>query len=494
MPESRFAKLIEDLILFYLIITKVLEFFGQIHLLSFIGLHPGEVEFIDIIVSMTGLAYVLYRVSLSDIFFGKRNKKIDMILLIAYFFLIANKFVVFSRGSIEHTVLLQDFFSFIIDNMVLIEVIGATIGFFGILLLSIYVAIKVEIIPPSILSALHPEWKNVKKPTKFITVFFVLFGFHIIFFDYVSEWMTRVLDAPLVVIAIFLYVFKIHQIGKSMNTEMMLFKISDVVENSVEQFINLFHSKKTLFLGISMMLVLHLATDVGTFLIPYAIGTEPTSYSLGENHEPLKTLFFADKEVLQDKFSQVILFLVYVFNTLSVLFLMLFPIFIWFIIYVNHTQEKRLIMNFPDYLISLFFSLLVFLRFLPVYSFGSLEAENLLGFDIKTQSALASGNSLTLYFGVAIAVFFFIYVLTKISIIKDILFFVMTLVNLGFFGLYIYYFFNDFFLFYMEFISSLLTSEYFYISIFYMLFLLIKVVFYLGGYISFMISTFKSEN
>ena len=84
MAENPVQKVVEELILIVLILMNVFEF---------LGLLPGDAGFIKVIISMTALGYVLYKVSLSDIFFGTRNQNLDFALIISYFLLIVNKFV-----------------------------------------------------------------------------------------------------------------------------------------------------------------------------------------------------------------------------------------------------------------------------------------------------------------------------------------------------------------------------------------------------------------
>ena len=90
MSSTRSQKIIEEVILITLI---------SMNLLEFTGLLPGEASFVKAIISLTGVGYVLYKSSFSDIFFGEQNKKIDTILMFSYFLMIFNKFIQFSKSS-----------------------------------------------------------------------------------------------------------------------------------------------------------------------------------------------------------------------------------------------------------------------------------------------------------------------------------------------------------------------------------------------------------
>ncbi len=504
MPETITERLLENIIIFYLVITKILQFFGLISILEPIGIYSEVVDFIDIIVSFTGLGYVLYRVSLTDIFFGDRHKYLDIMLVISYFLLILNKFVEFSVlilkelcGDIFCTLLNEDvhkltpFFRLIAENGQNIEIIGFYIGGISIIMLSLYIALKIKVTEPSILDGLHGE--NMGFIKKFITSFLVIVGFYVIFFNITMEWLTRVLDAPLILIAIFFYIFKIHKIGKSMESEATLFKISDVVESLTEKFVGLFHSKKTIFLGISLILVLHMVSDVGSFVIPYVLGTSSQyNADLGENHDALSQIFSRDKVILADPMNEALALFGYALNTFAIIFLMVFPAYMWYIIYLSHTTEKLNAGNFSNLLLAIFYSSLVFYVFLPTYRISGLSsAINLFGVDIQTSSILSAGNSLMNYFGISVIAFFIVYFLLNSAFIKEVALFLTGVINLGFFGLYVYNFFMSIFDFYIVLLQALINNNEYFIGFYLVVFLVVNVMFYVGGYISFVISSFK---
>ncbi len=485
MPKL--TKLVEEIILVILILMNILELFGKL---------PGDVSFIKSIVSVTAIGYVLVKASLTDLFFGERNHTIDLFLVFSYFLLIVNKFVQFAINSVHESHLLQEFFILIIDNAIIIEKFAYYAGTISLLLITLYAVIKVNFNPPSILKAIHGD-KSVNKFSKFITIFFVVLGFYIIFFNLVMEWLTLVLDAPLIVLVLFIYIFKVHNIGKRMENEEILFKVSEFLESFVKAFIDLFHSKHTIFLGITGLLVLHLVSDVGAFIIPYSFGTH-SLYSEGvhENHLSLSTLYNEDKLVEPDLFTRLLLFIGYIMNTIGLSFLMIFPTFIWYVLYVSKINESSEAMKFPGIMMSFFYSCLVYLIFLPVFKTTSSSIVNLYGVDIQTQSILSLGNSVLVYSGIALGVFLFVLILSNFDSLKSLLFFLMSILSLGDFGFYIYNYFSSVLFFYVDFISVLFaqnTIASLFLAGYNVIFLTILLIFYLGGYLSFIISVFKSE-
>ncbi|MBT7440151.1 hypothetical protein HN789_02835 [archaeon] len=497
MSNNRFQKIIEELILIVLI---------SMNLLEFAGLLPGEASFVKAIISVTGLGYVLYKTSLSDIFFGERNRQVDYILLLSYFLMVANKFIQFSKASFHEAELLQEFFLLLITprNEVLITTVCFITGTLILLGLSIYAASKLQIKAPSIMHAIHGESiHNIF--LKFFSVFMIFTSFFVIFFNPVFEWFALVIDAPLIVVVVFFYIFRIHDIGRSRDSEEVLFKIAESVDNFFEKFIELFHSRKTLFFAIGGLLIFHLIADAAAFMVPYAIGTHSIyQETLEEQHDSVKTLYLGDKATTSNNLHHLAMFFGYIFNVLAMLFLMLFPCFIWYAIYSVTIQNNFQIRPFSILLISLFYSLMIFQIFLPVFNVSNFRSTDthtidIYGVDIQSKSILSNNRDLGLYFLISFIVFIFVFLLSTIPRIKSILFGLMSLFGLSFFGLYIYNYYTSVALYYINTILfmvnhiSLSFSGFHtaYILIINAIFLLVETVFYIGGYFSFITHMFK---
>jgi len=488
-------KIIEEIILIILI---------SMNLLEFTGLLPGEASFVKAIISITGIGYVLYKASFSDIFFGEKNKKIDTILLFSYFLMISNKFIQFCKASFDEAKLLQEFFILILENIRLITYVSLFCGILTLLFLSFWVARHLQIKEPSIIHAIHGE--NIHNILlKFTSVFMLFISFFIIFFNPLIEWFTLVIDAPLVVIVLFIYIFKIHNIGKSGDSEEILFKIAESVDTFLEKFIKLFHNKNTLFFAISGLLLFHLFADVAAFIIPYSLGTHSVYHeSLLENHEHIFSLFQQDKLIVSGSFTHLAIFFGYILNILGILYLMLYPAFIWYVIYIANKNknifdpnQEIIVKPISKLLIALFYALMIFQIFTPVFlvkGFPISEEIDLYGVDIQSQSIISKQQDIGLFLLLSIVVFSLVYMISFIPQIKHILFTLMSFCSVGFFGLYIYYYYRSILLYYIE--SILLFSASFsffnlYFLIVNILFLIIQTIFYIGGYFSFIIHMFK---
>jgi hypothetical protein len=494
-----FHKLVEEIILIVLILFNVFELFGLL---------PGDVSVFKSMISIAGLGYVLYKASFSNIFFGEKNSRLDFLLISSYMLLLMNKIVQISYAEFQEAELMQDLLMFILENSVMLEKLGFIVGILSLIFISVHVALRVEVKEPSIMDALHGQQMH-SFLKKFFFVFLILIGFYLTFFNFIMEWFTVVIDAPLVVLGLFFYIFKIHNLGKNMDSEEFLFKISEFSESFIERFIELFHEKKTIFLGISGLLVLHLMNDIGAFMLPYTLGIESVYHqSLGEGHRTLLELFLHDTSIATSAFQQVMAVIGYAMNALGMMFLLLGPGFIWYILYISKHDNDNRQHIFPDIVMALFFCFLTFMVLAPVFSLEGIaedsESKNLVGVDIKTQSVLTSEVDLILIFALALSIFVLVTVFSKFAQIKIMLFYLMTLISIGFFGVYIFYYFSSFAQFYTYLIhnfyqeasllgSSMNAIEPWFLMFFHMLFLMIMVIFYLGGYISFLSDVFKKE-
>ena len=486
MKKTTLSKKLEEIMLVFLIVAILLET---------VGLLPADFEYVEKIISWTALGYVLYKVSLSDIMFGKKHKHIDIILIISYFLLIIKNFVQLSLESIAHSTFLTSFFELVINNAQGLEQAGFIIGNIGIIAVSFYVTYFIEIQEPSILHVLHGPGKHkafsFKSLIRFIFSLLITIGFFIIVFNLIMEWFLFALDKPIIILVVLLYIFKVREYTQTLNQDHSFYKIGNILDEIYENFIQLFHQKRTLFFGISGMLVLHLLTDLSSFIFPYIFGGA-SIYVEGfqNNHSTLVSLLFSDYEVVTVLSSRFFLIIGYMMNTVAITFLMLFPLFIWVVLYHKKSDKEFQINNF---IISLFFSSLVFYILAPVYLITQYHEANLIGVDIQSQSVMTSGIPLEMISAISLVIFVILMVITNVRAIKGILILFKTVISLIFLGYYTYSFFLNLSSFYIDWIKgAFMTSQYFLLIIFSIMYF-ISTLFYCGGYFSFVFNTFKND-
>src|SRR3989344_5730398 len=175
---------IEEFLLFLIIILNILDF---------TELLPPEYDFIKKIISWTCLGYLLYKSSLTNIFFGEKIPKIGFLLVLAYFCLIVKNLIVFAQSVIDETGeftyslnvtetgfqivqktegFLTGFYSSLINNGPLIEQIFFYIGISILIFLAIApFIIGLRIKRPSVLGLFFDEEEKSANPVlKFIAV------------------------------------------------------------------------------------------------------------------------------------------------------------------------------------------------------------------------------------------------------------------------------------------------------------------------------------
>jgi len=478
--EDRPIKLSEIFILIFIIIINFLDFFEFL---------PGDVDFTKKILSWLLLAYLLYRISLTELFFGVRNKFIDISLIIAYFLLIIKNLVGYVSVAVDEANLLAPLYTFVISNNIAIEMRSFYIGGILLILLSILMTFLLEVKKPSLMDVIHEHGYAItigKKLERFIATFLVLVFFFIIVFNLVMEWLAIAVDASLLVVAFFFYMFTLFRSHfRKLSPRSFLYKVGDAGEEFYANFIGLFHSRERIFLGISGLLVLHLLTDVANFIIPYIFGFHDILYfgHLGIGHDPLYLLFL--KDTITTIFLQkVYISWLYLFNIFAMLFLLILPAYIWYKLY------KRSGFFVSNKKLCIFFVAVMVFILAPVFKIKEMAVQGLVGVDIIT-SQLSPNINLplvvlpTLLFGILI------YFLSFNHSIKEKLIGVGIVLIDIFFAIYIFYFFKSSASYYIETIKLLFNIKKYFIATYFILFFIMGALFYIVGFIIFLSETKK---
>ena len=462
---------VEEIILVCIILLNIFDF---------LEILPGDLDYIKKIISWTALGYLLYKASFTKIFFGESHTNIDFFIIISYFSLILKNFVAYSAVAIqESSARLMFFYSYVIYNAHIFEQYTFYFGGIMIILVSLYAAMKFDIKAPSLMEAIHEEGPRPTSFSKFIirfiSIFLVLVSFFVIVFNLMMEWLALAVDAPLVMFALFFYIFK----AKSFGPKTILFKIGNAGEDFYSRFIDLFHTKSKIFLGISGMLVLHLLTDIGNFILPYIIGVHDLIYfkQLGPGHEALWDLFIIDTAGITLITEKLVIGSAYVFNTLAIILLLFAPAYLWNKIFKG---EK---IDIHPVVLALFFMSIIFFFLVPVFKTSLISEEGLVGADIQTQSALTTGFSIitTLVIGVLLGG-----IILFISLIRKLRNYVIILsiaISTYFFGNYIYHFFSDMIKYYISNIILLLLQLNIFLGFYLFIFFMITLLFYIAGFL-----------
>lgn len=461
-----------------------------IGVLDFLEILPADLDYVKKVVSWTLLGYLFYKVSPTYIFFNNKIRLMDGILIIAYFLLTFKNLVAIAISSIEDSSFFHDLFGFLMNNSVNIETFSFYTGGLMLFLLAIYCAVKVEVKKPSLMHMLHGEGRISKNPVvaafRAVSILLVFIFFFIAVFNLVMEWLGMATDAPLVMIAVVFYLFYVIRRYRHYRVEHFIYKVGSFGDTFYERFMTMFHYKKTIWLGISGLLVMHLLTEVSNFLIPYVINLRDSLYfsQLGEGHSSLLSLFMQQSIGLAP-YESVSLFLIYLLNVFCLLMLLVMPAFFWYILFCG----KKAHVN--KYLIGVFYSSAFAFIISPVFALSPLNSGSLRGVDIQTNAAANLFPSFLYALLLCVLVFSASMLLAALN--SRLLVMIILASSIYFFGYYIILFFISLWGYYTALISLLFGSSSYLLLGYFSLFLAVTALFYAAGFIMFVFGLFRNN-
>jgi hypothetical protein len=389
-----------------------------LNILDFVKIPLGDVDFIKKLISWILLALVFHHVGISKVLFGREKRWIDATLIISFFLLTIKNFVGFARATFTETRLVEDFYIYIINNHVAIETATFLIGFIGIIVVTIYMTSKKHIHKDSLMGALFLHGKSHQnRVQRFFQVLFVTLLFFILVFNLMFEWLAIAVDAPilvtvLIITVILVIVKKLHSHYRTTPLH-LLETITETPDHFYEKLIELFHHPKFLPLGIAGMFVLHVVTEIGIYVIPYAFGVADAVYVniLESHHAPL----FAFSKSVPNLFSisaktleplvQAQFAAGYALNILALFIALVVPVWLWsymmkhkskplfdysiFHAFTHH--DSKITENIAKVLLLAFPASILIAITKPAFVFKAIQGGMLAGIDIMTHVISING-------------------------------------------------------------------------------------------------------
>lgn len=465
-----------------------------LQVLDFMEWLPGDVDFGKKILSWSALGYLMYKVNLCRILFGEKHNAHAMngLIIVSYFLLIVKNLTGYAMVA-EDAHLFSPLLQSIAENAFQLELASFYVGGSMLLLVSLYLAFTEKVGKPSLMHIIHEEGPPPKTASKFalrfLSVFLVLVSFFIVVFNLVMEWLAMAVDALLVMIALFFYMFIVVRHYRKFNAERFIYKVGEVGESFYDEFIELFHDKRRIFMGVSGMLVLHLLTDIANFVVPYMVSRKDALYfgSLApHSHMSFAQLLAVDFATVNSPLVKAVIAWAYALNVVAVLMLMILPAYVWWKLY------KRQGFKVSPLALSVFFASVSVLLISPVMGMSPIETTGegeLVGVDFTTQGV--SGNALVAFI-VSVALGMFAYFTAKSHWARRKLTLIAVVVMDALFALYIYFFFVSLWEYYTSAIVLLLRNSYFFIGSYMLMFFAVTIVFYVGGFLIFLLES-RSE-
>ena len=369
-------------VLFYFILFILLNIF------DFLNMLPADIDFFKKILSWGIIGYLFYSISFTKLFVGKQYKHYDIALLLSYCLLVI--------PTILHHYLKpysQDQLPFTIFKVVILPLLNLNTNHTLLLsLLGILLALGIvsflyknkSVNNDSFIGGEFTKNNLINHIISLGLLYFITLFFGIIIFNFFMEWFALAIDSVILVIGLLFYIFQFIKHHTNTATSQVLWNISNTGNDFYKELLNLFSKRKTFFIGVSFLLVLHLLVDIGVYMIPYGVGTENTLYFDSLNveereHTPLFNIFDASKSQFgkdiqalgsQLSFSTTAfmifsLLLIYLFHFVCYFFLLLFPFLLFY-----YTIKKKTI-SIPPALLQFFLLSVIFTGvFLLFYTDG----------------------------------------------------------------------------------------------------------------------------
>lgn len=423
--ESYKSARFTEVVLVILILLNILDFFKFL---------PADLDFAKKIISWTLIAILFYKIRFTWLFFGAEKKEkigfinahtIDLFILLSFLALSYKNIQLIAMEAFETA----NFFSpigYALSNNPLYWVYGIAIGLVALTIISIYLAIFAHMRHSSLLGSL-----NLNKHTIVTRVFATFIGimtFYLLVFDLLAEWLAFAVDSLLIVGGILLYMLYILKYHKHYNADSLIYKIGSFGEEFEEHFIKFFHDKEHVFLGITGLLVLHLFTEIGSFMFPYILNLTNSQYFTTLGHEPLYHTFMLNLQT-QPAFY---LLASYILNIVFVGLLLFLPIFMWYEVYKNDVHR------IPKTVSALFYAGMATFLTAPIFMFKALPAHDLIGVDISAKLITTTSLSTTFFSALGIGVL--VYILASNDRFKHILYHFTIASSIAFLSYYTFLF------------------------------------------------------
>jgi hypothetical protein len=476
IPRKRVIGSLE-IFLLVIIVLNILDFF------QFIG---SELDYVKKLLSWTILGVLLIRVSPSKVLFGRKHPDIDSLLLFSYYLLILKNMLLYAHIAMQsagvHTIFgfsfsLIPFYTTLLGAAASFEFWTFTTGVVCLLFLSVYVSLRVPFATTSVMGVLHEQGTPSTRYffSRFISTLLVFFSFFLFVFNLMMEWLAIAVDAALLVIALFLYSFLL--VRHRVVAQEFVVKVGNVGSDFIRSFIDHFRYRNTLLLGIAGLLVLHLLTDIGIFLIPFITGLAHPLYSEVASSGFLSVWGSLSSSLQGGFVNRLAIIIVFCANIAGFLLLFLSPSIAWLAAY------RRRSLTVSRWFLRTFFVSLPAIIISPLFGVRELQAPGVAGVELIVLPLHHAEYAVVFMFVFACVVEVFIRHKSLIMLITSWLW-----ISTAFFAHYIMSYFLDVFTSYQALMFSLLAQRSFFIASTLFVFASLTILFYVGGFVALMYS------
>lgn len=477
------------------IIESILVSLIIINLLEFFRIAPPIFGFIENTLQWGLILFMIYEISPTEIFFGKKSKNQDRLLILAYFGLVISDLIT-AIGNIQTEIIEQyasksilfPFFNFVLLHSEIIMYIGFYLGILIIVTLSIF-DFKKDAEKDSLLGILHEDGKitNIRKGIERALILLIIYTtFFLIFFKFFIEWFGMALNSVMVVLGIIIYVILfVKKHYEHFENDNFIYKVGTFGDDFWHSFLSYFKSKEKIIYGITGMLVLHLLVDLSNFMIPYLfnVGDSPYFMHLAANgillnHTPLIPLL---KNILTNAstFLTIKITLIYLFEIFAVIYFLILPAIVWYDLENKHELNPHRILN------AIFLSAVALFYMMPLFKLTPILQNKIVGVDLSLLNIFEVTQNLDQKIALTIAVFIFVFLLSFDKRVNKAFMIIGVAFSQIFFLGYTYSYIVSWSEFFIESIKSMIIASHYLIAASFMLFFVIILLFYLIGFFSF---------
>jgi len=402
--------------------------------------------------------------------------------------------------------LTMQLYNTIVAHSAAIERVSFLVGAALLLILGLWAALRFPVRKPSVLEVISED--GVPKGTghatiRVLAVLFVMTAFFVLLFNLVVEWLAIAVDAPLAMTGLAAYALiaiRFHlRHHRGLDTGDLISRIGNFGNGFVRKFGKLFTAWRTVPLGLSGLLVLHLLVDVGALVLPSIIGLRDILYfgQLSGEHAPLYTLLAGQLTVFWTQNAA--LALLYLLNAAGIIFLLVLPAYIWYKAFriatrSENEREEDYHPHLPGWFTSLGIASTVAYLVAPAYRIVSIRSANLVGVDLQTHAIATAQPGMTAV--VLLGLFAILLIATRRERANKFLMATLFLAALLFFGVYILEYFLSSVAYHLQ-EGTHLIQEHGASSIILagilLVFLAINLLFYVFGYFSFTYELWRDE-
>lgn len=348
---------------------------------------PADIDFFKKLLSWSIIGYLLYSISFTKIFVGKKYKIYDLWFLFAYCLLTLPKIIIYYAQpfSQESPFIIFKYIIYFLSTITTSHsVVLSLLSLVLIIIISTTLYFKKPIYKKSFIGNINFKNYLIKTLFSLGLLYFISLFFGITIFNFFMEWFALAIDSVILVIGMLFYIFQFIKHHTNTASSEVLWNISNTGNDFYKELVELFSQRKTFFVGVSFLLVVHLLVDIGVYMIPYGVGTENSLYfdslSINEReHIPLfnifdssdsqfgKDIMMLDSGMSFDSTAFMIfsLLVIYLFYFVAYFFLLLFP----FLIFYYNVKKKKL--EIPPFLLQIFLLSILFVGiFFIFYSDG----------------------------------------------------------------------------------------------------------------------------